>query len=268
MLVRRVLTAVACLLVIVPVVWFGPPWFSLFIGGAAVVGTFEFHRLVISKNVARPLLYFAPAWSLGLTLSPYYQDILPVVITLPIVISLGWLLLTRSSRDKAFHSWAWTIAGVFYIGWLLSYWLQLDALSNGRAWVYLALFTTFASDSSAFLVGRNWGRHRLDPGISPGKTWEGVIGGFIGAVLGAIIIMRIVGLFSSLFLPIWQVVIFGLLVSLLAQFGDLVESLFKRNMGVRSSSNLLPGHGGALDRLDSLIFVGVGAYYYAAWLVM
>jgi phosphatidate cytidylyltransferase len=155
------------------------------------------------------------------------------------------------------------MAGILYVGWLLSYLVALRGLDNGRNWVFFALFTTFASDTAAFFVGRALGKRRLAPQISPGKTWEGAIGGVFGAI--------IVSLFFILPTPLtlhlnWgQAILLGLLVSIFGQLGDLVESLFKRNMGAKDSGRLLPGHGGMLDRMDSIIFAGIVVYYYVIW---
>jgi phosphatidate cytidylyltransferase len=127
----------------------------------------------------------------------------------------------------------------------------------GRNLVFLALATNFGSDTSAFFVGRALGRHKLAPNISPGKTWEGTIAGVFGAI--------IISLLFTMLIPIsyWQAIILGFLVSAFGQLGDLVESLLKRNMKVKDSGGLLPGHGGALDRMDSVVFASVVVYYYA-----
>ena len=139
--------------------------------------------------------------------------------------------------------------------------MALRGLDDGRNWVFLALATTFASDTTAFFVGRALGRHKLAPAISPGKTWEGAIAGVIAAI--------IVSLFFTRLLPISyvQALTLGLLVSIFGQLGDLVESLLKRNMGVKDSGKLFPGHGGALDRLDSVVFASVVVYYYVIWAI-
>jgi phosphatidate cytidylyltransferase len=146
----------------------------------------------------------------------------------------------------------------------------LRGLEDGRNWVYLAMLTTFANDTGAYFIGRARGKRKLAPTISPSKTWEGAVGGLICAILAATVIAMIIRLISvELGAPFafayWQVITLGFLVGLFAQLGDLVESLLKRNMGVKESGNLLPGHGGVLDRFDSLIFVGAVVYYYVLW---
>jgi len=157
------------------------------------------------------------------------------------------------------------MAGILYLGWLLSHFVALRGLDAGRNWVFFALFTTFASDTTAFFIGRALGRHRLALHISPGKTWEGAIAGVFGAII--ISLCFIPPTPFSLPLNYGQAILLGLLVSIFGQLGDLVESLLKRNMGVKDSSQLIPGHGGFLDRIDSIVFAGVVVYYYVIWVV-
>jgi len=230
-----------------------------------LLAVFEFYRLVAVSKVPS-LVYFGLIWTLLFVLSPHFDSalIIPLLLTSAIVLPLLWLVL-RSPKEGAFVNWAWTIAGIIYVGWLLSYLVALR-LEAGRNWVFFALFTTFGSDTAAFFVGRTLGRYRLAPAISPNKTWEGAAGG----VFGAIIISLLFTLPTPLGLPLGygQAVLLGLLVSVFGQFGDLVESLLKRNMGVKESGKLIPGHGGFLDRMDSIVFAGVVVYLYYIFVVL
>jgi phosphatidate cytidylyltransferase len=269
MLKHRVITAAVGVPLVILAIWFGDPWpwFSLLIAAAALAGTYEFYHMA-NFNRREPLLYLGVLYSLALVLSPHYRspDVLPILITTTMLVSLIYLLC-RPAREKAFHKWAWTIAGAIYVGWMLSYWLSLRGLGDGRSWVYLAILTTFANDTGAFFIGRATGKHKLAPTISEGKTREGAIGGLICAVLGALIVAAVLNLISPFDFKYWQIILIGLIIGLFAQLGDLVESLLKRNMEVKESGNLLPGHGGILDRFDSLIFVGAVVYYYVIWVV-
>jgi phosphatidate cytidylyltransferase len=274
MLKLRVITGVVGVPLVVLAIWFGDPWpwFTILIAAAALAGAYEFYHIA-NFDKREPLVYLGLLWTLALVLSYHYRSLnaLPAIITATMLISLIYLLF-HPSREKAFHKWAWTIVGALYVGWMLSYWLSLRGLQDGRNWVYLAMLTTFANDTGAFFIGRAWGRHKLAPTISEGKTREGAIGGLICAVLGAIVIATVLNLISLRLGPTfhfkyWQIIVLGFLVGIFAQLGDLVESLLKRNMGVKESGNLLPGHGGILDRFDSLIFVGAVVYYHVIWVV-
>jgi phosphatidate cytidylyltransferase len=267
MLKQRVITAAIVIPLIILAIWFGAPWLSLLIAAATLASTFEFYHMA-DLNKREPLAYFGLLWALALVLSPHYRNthMLPIAMTAAMVISLVWLLC-RSPRERAFHNWAWIVAGVLYVGWMLSYWLNLRFLDSKGSWVYLAMFTTFANDTGAFFVGGKWGKHHLVSAISPGKTWEGAIGGLLSALAAAIAISKIPILFSPSPFTYWQIILLGFLISLFAQLGDLVESLLKRSTGVKESGKLLPGHGGVLDRFDSLIFVGAMVYYYALWVI-
>ena len=272
MLKHRVITGVVGVPLIILAIWFGDPWFTILIAAAALAGTYEFYHLA-NFDRREPLLYLGLLWALALVLSPHYKspDILPIVITATMLISLIWLL-RRPLREKAFYNWAWTMVGALYVGWMLSYWLGLRGLEDGRNWVYLAMLTTFANDTGAFFIGRARGKHKLAPAISAAKTWEGAIGGLLSGIAAAVVIATVLKLISlkldsPFVFEYWQIVLLGFLVSLFAQLGDLVESLLKRNTGVKESGNLLPGHGGILDRFDSLIFVGAVVYYYVIWVV-
>ncbi|MBA7576567.1 Phosphatidate cytidylyltransferase [subsurface metagenome] len=265
MLRKRIVTALCCIPTLVAVVWFGGPWFTILIAVCGLLAAFEFYRMVALSKV-RPLTYLGLIWVLLFIVSPHfnYDFLKPLLLTSGVVISLVWLLL-RPQKEEAFSSWVWTIAGIFYIGWLLSYLVELN-LEGGRNWIFFALFTTFASDIAAFFVGRALGRHQLAPRISPSKTWEGAIGG----IFGAIIVSLFFTMSTPLGLPLGygQAVLLGLLVSVFSQLGDLTESLLKRNMGVKDSGKLMPGHGGMLDRIDSVVFTGIVVYYYVLWAVL
>jgi phosphatidate cytidylyltransferase len=260
MLRKRVVTALCGLPIISLAVWFDHPlpWFTILAALWGVLAVLEFYRLVATAKVP-VLISFGIAWTFVFIVSPHagHDATLPTILTSGIVFSLIWLVL-RSHREGAFAGWAWTLAGMLYIGWLMSYLVALR-LEAGRNWVYFALFTTFASDTAAYFIGKTFGKHYLAPRISPHKTWEGAAGG----ILGAVIIGALFSLPSPISIPvdIWLIVLLSALVSIFGQFGDLAKSLLKRNAGVKDSGKLLPGHGGVLDRTDSVIFAGVVAYY-------
>ncbi len=266
MLRQRLLTALWGVPLLVAAIWFGDPWYTLLIATAALVGVFEFYRMV-ARSHGPPLIYLGLFFTLLFILSPHYaQDprLVPLLVTLALTFSLIWLVVFYRRREEAFTSWAWTLAGVFYVGWMLSYFVALRRMDNGMEWVFFALFTAFASDTSAFFVGRALGKHPMAPSISPGKTWEGAIAGFLGAIVASSILAIV---FDNLPLAYAGAVALGFVISLFAQLGDLVESLLKRNLGVKDSGNLMPGHGGVLDRVDSVVFVGALVYYYVIWIV-
>jgi len=267
MLKKRFITALWSLPLLIIAVWFDEPlpWFTILVAIWGLLAVFEFYRLVAVSEV-RSLTAFGLIWTLLFILSPHfdYDFTVPLLLTSAIVLSLVWLVL-HPQKEGVFLGWVWAIAGILYVGWLLSFLvgLRLDA---GRNWVFFALFTTFGSDTIAFFVGRALGRHRLAPSISPNKTWEGAIGG----VFGAIIVSLLFTLPTPLNLPLsyGQAILLGLLVSVFGQFGDLVESLLKRNMGVKESSNMVPGHGGFLDRMDSVVFAGIVVYLYYIFVIL
>lgn len=260
MLKQRVITALCVLPILILAVWFDQPlpWFTIFVAVWALLALFEFYRL-ISVDRVPVLTYFGLLWTLLFILRPHfdYDFIFPLLLTSFLVLSLIWLVLRRQ-REGAFSGWVWTLGGILYIGWLLSYLVALR-VEAGRNWVFFALFTTFASDTMAYFVGRAWGRRQLAPRISPYKTWEGTIGGMVGAVIVSLLFV----LSTPFSLPFssGQAILLGLLVSIFGQFGDLAKSLLKRSAGVKDSGNLLPGHGGVLDRTDSVVFAGVVVYY-------
>jgi len=274
MLKKRVITALWGIPLITAVIWFGEPWFTILITVLGALAVFEFYRLVAAAKVP-PSTYFGIIWTVLFILSrnsdllsilePYLDLnlVTPVLLTSAVALSLIRLLL-RPQRESAFPRWAWTIAGILYVGWLLSHLVALRGLDAGRSWVFFALFATFASDTAAFFVGRALGKHHLAPTVSPGKTWEGAIAGVFGAIAISLLFMLPTPL--SLHFSYGQAILMGILVSIFGQLGDLIESLFKRNMEVKESSRLVPGHGGVLDRMDSIVFAGIVVYYYAIML--
>ena len=267
MLKKRVITALCGLPLLIIAVWFDEPlpWFTIFVAIWGLLAVFEFYRLVAVSEV-RSLTAFGLLWTLLFILSPHfdYDFTVPLLLTSAIVLSLVWLVL-YPQKEGVFLGWVWAIAGILYVGWLLSF-LVVLRLDAGRNWAFFALFTTFGSDTIAFFVGRALGRHHLAPSISPNKTWEGAIGG----VFGAIIVSLLFTLPTPLSLPLsyGQAVLLGLLVSVFGQFGDLVESLLKRNMGVKESGKMVPGHGGFLDRMDSVVFAGIVVYLYYIFVIL
>jgi phosphatidate cytidylyltransferase len=155
-----------------------------------------------------------------------------------------------------------TLGGAIYTGGLLGYAPYLITIPErsghgpGMAWVMFVILGTAACDTGAYLVGSRFGKHKLIPHISPAKTWEGLFGGVMGGIVAAIV-------FSGLFhFSIFLSVLLGLVVCAAAVSGDLCESMLKRAAGVKDSGTLIPGHGGALDRLDSILFVMIAIYWF------
>jgi phosphatidate cytidylyltransferase len=270
MLSKRIITSVCAIPILILAVWFTQPEFPfpLLTVLAAIWGllaVYEFYRLTgVSKN--KPLAVFGAVWALLFIVQPHldYAYRLPILISAGLMLSLI-LLIFLPVKEGVFHQWAWMLGGTLYIGWLMGLLVSLR-LNAGRDWLYLVFFATFASDIAAYFIGKAFGRHKLAPAISPGKTWEGTIAG----VCGAVIISLLFTLNSPLQLPfnLIQAAALGIIISVLGQLGDLAESLLKRNTGVKDSGTFMPGHGGILDRMDSIVFAGAVVYLYCIIFVL
>ena len=257
MVLKRFTTGILIAIIAGLATWFGEPWFTQIAYIAAAAAIFEFYRVVKSEHV-QPLTYLGTAFAIMLILDAHspYEFTLPLILVLATLIPLIWMLF-RQNKHNSFINWGWTIAGVLYIGWLLSFYISIRALNLGAYWVLLILACTAFCDVFAFIVGSTMGKHHLATSVSPGKTWEGTGGGMAASIICAVAL-------STLFkLPLlwWQAIIAGIIISFFSQMGDLVESLLKRNMQVKDAGHILPGHGGILDRIDSHLLIAPVAYY-------
>ncbi len=259
MLRQRLLSAIIFVPPLLAIVWLGEPWFSALVALAAFVGALEFYRLA-SPWPWRPLGILGALGAALLVLSGHWPEaVAPILAGLVMASLLGLVLASRV--ENAFNAWAWTLAGALYVGWLLRYAVLIRASDGGREWALLALLSAFACDSGAYLVGRAFGRRPLLSAISPGKTWEGAGGGFLWAVGAVPLLSWLLGLPMA-----WgQALFLGGAIGVFAQMGDLGESLLKRSAGVKDAGHLIPGHGGLLDRLDSVVFTLPVVYYYMIW---
>jgi phosphatidate cytidylyltransferase len=267
---QRIVTALWALPLLLLFIWIDTPWFPLviiLISALAVIGIFEFYRLATLSN-SQPLIALGSLLALLFVITALFDDryLPPSVLASALIIPGLMILIFR--RQRRLSNWAWTVAGILYMGWTLSHYVSLRELDFGRNWVFLAVLSTFACDTSAFLVGRRFGKRLFAPAISPSKTWEGAVAGLVAATAAAVALRFILNI-GDWTLPISyaHAAILGALVGVAAQAGDLLESLVKRRAGVKDSGNLLPGHGGLLDRIDSLVLTGVIVYYYVVWVV-
>ena len=169
----------------------------------------------------------------------------------------------RQELVISFQSLAFTLLGTFYVGWLFSYVLLLRMLIDGPAYVFYIFGVVWLGDAVALICGRWFGRHKLAPRLSPGKTIEGAIGGFLGSLCGA----TLGGRWLLGHLTLTQCVTIGCLLAVVGQLGDLSESLLKRSSGVKDSGVLIPGHGGILDKVDGILFGAPVLYYYVLYVV-
>lgn len=262
MLSTRLLSAVVLIPLVVVAVYLGDLWFVGLAAIAAVLATIEFYQL--SRRLeARPSMLVGTALAAALVLAARFPS--QRVASTAFVFALAALMLARVLRQNFegfLVDWASTLAGSAYVGGMLSYFVLLRDLREGLAWVALAGLTTWASDTAAYLAGTLWGRQPFFPRVSPRKTVEGAMAGLlVGTLVAAGIGIPFLHLSPA------QAVALGLVLWLATTFGDLAESLIKRQAGVKDSGNLIPGHGGALDRIDSLLFAGVAVYYFAVWVV-
>ncbi len=274
--IKRTIVAVIGVPIVFAIVWFGTPWFTIFGVIWGVIAAYEFYGIIKRSKGLSPLTYFGLAWVALFIISPH-DYILPlpenILLSVPFLLVTAILvpliiMLFRQRKENAFFDWAWTVAGIIYIGFLLRYFVALRLADGGRDWVFLAMLCTFASDIFAYLIGRSFGRHKLAPYVSPNKTWEGAVAGVVGSIIVSLIMVGVfhVPEIRGSSISYWQAILLGIGISVIGQLGDLVKSLFKRNMIVKDSSNLIPGHGGFLDRMDSLAFAGVLVYYaYYFW---
>ncbi len=233
--------------------------FFLLLQVIILLSLYEFYKL-ISKREIFPQIIIGFVFALFIALSFYYEKLDFRVIIFLFLLSLSFYYLIWTKNEKKLSvfpsSLALTFFSIFYISFTLNYLFFIQKKSP--ALVLFLLTVVYLGDTGAYMFGKLWGKRKMVPIASPNKTWEGAIGGIIFAILGAI-------LGCILFLKemsIGQGILCGIFISIVAQLSDPIESLFKRVVKVKDSSSILPGHGGVLDRIDSLILASPFFYYY------
>ena len=174
----------------------------------------------------------------------------------------------RHREGSPTANWALTVAGGVYLGVAGAHFISLRQLENGQWWLLLALSGTWLADSGAYFIGRKFGKHKMTPGLSPKKSWEGLAGGVAFALIFNSLIAVALSLALNVYLPWWAGAALGLIGALIGVLGDLSISMIKREVGAKDTGHIIPGHGGVLDRLDSLLFTIIVSYYFIIWFVV
>jgi phosphatidate cytidylyltransferase len=236
--------------------------FSFFclILGLTAAGLLEFYRMALPQ---RRCVGFVAAFAGSLLVPAVVFNCLPFSLCLTLLflfVALLSLLHIRDIKQSAGEAGLFLL-GFLYIPLLMSFLVLLREMDHGVKWIFLLLIIVMSGDTAAFYVGSSLGKRKLYPIVSPNKSVEGMIGGLAGSVIGTLIA-------GATFFPeltIVGAVATALFVGLMGQLGDLFESLLKRSFGVKDSGNIFPGHGGMLDRLDSVLFAAPSLYIYARY---
>ena len=260
---KRWITGLSALPFLIFFVYKGGLFFTTLVSAASLVALWEYYRIAApgkAKSLSAIILWWgygiccAIIWAAYAVGTDFILSLLTLNFVTIALISLFQFKADRSVLDVIIRQ----IQGIIYIPVMLGFLILIRENQSGAIWIFLLLAVIFAGDTSAYYVGSYLGRHKLSPAISPGKTIEGAIGG-----LAANLVVGAIG--KSFFLPglPWGLsLLFFLAVGIAGQLGDLFESEMKRSSNIKDSSNILPGHGGVLDRIDALLFASPVAYFF------
>jgi phosphatidate cytidylyltransferase len=263
--IKRWLTGIIIVPVLLLVILFGnEPMFAAVVILFTFGGVWEYNNMVFGQGFAMEktegliLSIIIPA--LALTGNSQYM-----IAALVFAVMIVFILFVLSIKEPKFDvlSVAKVIFGMMYIPFLMSYFISLRMLEKGIQWIVFVLVLAFIGDTVALYVGKYFGKHKLAPVVSPGKTVEGLIGLVCGSTVACTV-------FAYFFLPgisLVQIALLGFTGGIIGQLGDICESAFKRNYGLKDAGSILPGHGGILDRLDCLIFITPFVYYYRIFVI-
>lgn len=260
----RWLTGLILAAVILLVIVIAPPFaLTILIALVAAGGIWEYNNIVLGKGFVKEKLE-GIIFALAIPIVTFLGTSQLVLAVLAFCILITFILFLGSVKESTFDVTivAKVVFGILYIPFLLSYFILLRAADKGVLWVLFALVLAFAGDITALYIGKYFGKHKLSPIISPGKTVEGTIGLIAGSTVACLI-------FSYFFFPGLSLAKTGTLAligSIFGQLGDLCESAIKRNYGFKDAGSLLPGHGGLMDRLDCLLFIVPFVYYYRIYI--
>ena len=259
--IKRVITAFVGILLLIVIIAFAPPWvFPVLILLAALVSLNEFHSMMglpslstiafIHYSLTTMFFFFL------LATGPSSLALLPFFVIVPFV----FFIFTSQKHHLTVTELGPIIMGPFYICLPLAFFAIIATLPHGKMWIFFLLSVIFTGDIGSFYVGRLMGKHKLTP-ISPGKTWEGAFGGLLASMISA----GVFGLAGFPALSLSVIMVLALSIGIIGQVGDLTESLLKRMANIKDSGTILPGHGGMLDRIDSLLFAAPVLYLYLSF---
>lgn len=252
-----ILISAAALSIFLLPIWVFTIVASLFIG----FGIYEFFNLNHRKIFPNGFIYLGVLSAVSLPYITYLYrptgGIWEALFFIIILLALFIIQFTRKENRNAVALIAVTLFGIFYIGWFFTFLVKIRFLQEGHKLVAYLLLVTKSGDIGAYLIGSNFGKHKLIPRISPNKSVEGAVGGFIFSIICALL-----GSYFLKWLDMWFFLISGALIGVFAQLGDLAESLIKRDYEVKDSSFIFPGLGGMLDVIDSILFTAPIFYIY------
>jgi phosphatidate cytidylyltransferase len=255
--VSRILVALIGLPVVLGAVWTGGWWLFALVTAAAMVAVHEFVTMARPHRPLTPAVYIGTVLALlGAQKGGVVWLVGGFLSCFVVALLLNAVATTRAPATAAVGS---SVLGAAWIGFGLGNLILLrDLHDRGRLIAVTVLLTVFAADTFAYFAGRLVGRHRMAPTLSPGKTWEGLA---VGSLVG--VFVSFIALYNDRhhFLRIWEAVVLGIVVVLVAAGGDLFESMLKRDLEVKDTGSLLGGHGGMLDRVDALLFAAPAAFY-------
>jgi len=268
----RLATAAVVIPLLLVLILVAPAWgFALFVGAVALVGLLEYMSMAFPDRPRERLT--------GVTLGAVMAGAaiggpgpaVQAAVAATLIVGLSATVVRPGELHASLTRFGLIVIGVLYTGFLLPHFVWLrEGVTHGPEVVVFILATAMAGDTGGYFVGRAWGRHKLNPRVSPGKSIEGAAGIVAGGVLGAALaksalipgLAAVAGAAWELPLSWPETLVLGLIAGVLGQFGDLGESVIKRSFGVKESGWIFPGHGGALDRIDSLLFPAALVYYY------
>ncbi len=271
-MLRRTLTALGLAAVGLPAIVFGGVFYFLLIAIVLGGSAWEFVRMFRAVHFEPDPFVTIGSVLVLVTARYFFPQAAILVLVLSVLLAMAvHVLRYEHGRDQASLDFGVTVAGIVYLGWVGSYLLDLRQLPQGGWWLMIVLPIIWAGDTGAYSIGSVYGKHKMTPRLSPRKSWEGYFAGLLTSVIvGAFLSYAFVALgpqpLRGLITPL-QGGLLGLVIGALAPLGDLGESMFKRQAGLKDSSNIFPGHGGFFDRIDSWIW-GAALGYFIIQLLM
>ena len=268
---RRLITTLGLTLIGMPAILLGGIFYFLLMGVFLTGAVWEYIKLFRAVKF-EPNMYITVG---GVTLTIIARMFLPQfampVFAAVILVALAYHLIAyERGRDQAALDFAITVAGVTYIGWIGAYLFELRNLPQGGWWFMLVLPSVWLADSGAYSIGRAYGKHKMAPRLSPKKSWEGYAASIFTGMIGGAFLVYAYSTYGNLpdTISIWQGALLGLILGALSPLGDLGESMIKRQSGIKDSSDIIPGHGGFFDRIDSWLWGAVIGYYFLIWFII